>query len=268
MERNGFLHRLDPRSKIVAVILLSLAAFVAVKIEAVLVLLAFITALWIASGLPFHIASGYLRLVRVIGLFLIVTQSLWYPGSSVLVSPVVPRWVPLLGGTGTITAEGVYWGVLSTGRLLALLLALPLLTQTTSAGCLSLGLVRMGVPYTTSFLATAALNMVPSIKDEAESMIQAQLLRGATSLESRGIAGRLRGYVSIAVPLGVNSIRKAHLMGVAMDSRAFGCDVRRTFIRQISMKAIDWAFVLVCAAVTISVAAWSYWGPELLGVAA
>ncbi len=263
---SGFLHRLDPRSKIAAILLLSLTAFAAVKIEAVVALLAFITALWILGRLPFRIALGYFKLIRVVGALLIVSQSLWYPGSKVLVSPVIPEGAPLFGGTGAITAEGVYWGILSTGRLLALLLTLPLLTETTPAGDLSLALVRMGIPYTTAFLATAALNLVPSIRDEAESMIQAQLLRGATSLEKRDIMGRLRGYALIAAPLGVNSMRKAHLMGVAMDSRAFGCDARRTFLRKITMKRIDWAFLAVCVAVTVLVSAWSHWAPDWLGV--
>lgn len=259
VKRERFLHRLDPRAKVVAVALLSLAAFVVVRIEAVAALLLFIAGLWVTGGLPLKLASGPARLARAVGVFLVVTQALWYPGSRVLVSPLLPPWVPLVGGHGRITVEGLYWGFLSTGRLFALLLVLPLLTTTTPPGALALGLVKMGIPYKTSFLATAALNLVPSIRDEAESMIHAQLLRGADPFERRGLLGRLKGYASIAAPLGVNSMRKAYLMGVAMDSRAFGCEAKRTFIRRLEMRGTDWVFILVCAVVTVSVAAWSYW---------
>jgi energy-coupling factor transport system permease protein len=245
----GFLHRLDPRSKIAAVLVVSVSSFMVVRLEGVAILLAFIGGLWALGGLPLEPAYGCLRLVRNIGAFLVVTQSIWYPGSRVLWSPIIPRWLPVVGGSGSVTAEGLYWGVVSTGRLLVLLLAFPLLTATTPAGLLVIALVKMGVPYRTSYLATAALNLVPSIRDEAESIMQVQMLRGAEPVRGRGLAGLVRGYAAIALPLVAGCMRKAALVGIAMDARAFGSKAKRTFVRRIEMKRSDWMFMAACAAV-------------------
>lgn len=256
----GFLHHLDPRVKVAAVVLVSIASFVIVRLEVVFALLVFIAVMWVAGGLPARLAVKYLRVVLGVGLFLIITQALWYPGTTAILHPVIPEWVPVAGGLGTVTAEGLYWGFVSTGRLLTLLLALPLLTSTTKPGVLTLGLVRMGVPYRTAFLATAALNLVPSIRYEAESIIQAQTLRGAAAHRGKGLIDRLRGYSSIALPLGISSMRKAHLMGVAMDARAFGSEAQRTFVREVHMTLLDWGFLSAVFVVTAGAVIWSIVG--------
>ncbi|NPV71989.1 MAG: energy-coupling factor transporter transmembrane protein EcfT [Firmicutes bacterium] len=254
--RRGFLQHLDPRVKIISVTLISVATFAVSRLDAAAMLLAFIILLWVAGRLPTGLARRYARLAGTVGLLLFLMQSLFYPGVTPVVSPLTPSWVPLVGGAGRITAEGVRWGLLSVSRLAILVLSLPLLTATTQAGVLALGLVKLGLPYQTAFLTTMALNQVPSITCEAESIIEAHLLRGSTRFHAGGLVGRLKGYASIAVPLGVSCMRKAHLMGVAMDSRAFGVNEQRTYVTDISMKPLDWVFVALVLAVSLSATLW------------
>lgn len=256
MAQEGFLQRLDPRVKIISVLLVSITAFAISRLDAAAILLAFILVLWAAGNLPAILVMKYARLVGTVGVVLFVMQSVFYPGETPVVSPLIPEWVPIVGGTGRITAEGLRWGILSVSRLAILTLALPLLTYTTRVGILSLGLVRLGLPYQAAFLTAAALNLVPSIRYEAESIVQAHLLRASDRFLRGGLTGRLKAYASIAVPLGVSCMRKAHLMGVAMDSRAFGVSRERTYVADISMKPLDWTFMALVSAVSVFAALW------------
>jgi energy-coupling factor transport system permease protein len=90
------------------------------------------------------------------------------------------------------------------------------------------------VNYRAAHIITAALNLIPSFEEEAGIIMDARRLRGMKSV-------RLREYPAIAFPLVVKAMRKAQMIGLAMDARAFGAYHTRTWLREIKMSRSDYA---------------------------
>ncbi|GAJ05629.1 unnamed protein product, partial [marine sediment metagenome] len=79
----------------------------------------------------------------------------------------------LIGGKGNITEEGILFGFFITTRLLTMILILPLVSMTTPIDRLTLGLVRLGLPYQLAYITTTALNQVAVLKAEAGVIMDA-----------------------------------------------------------------------------------------------
>jgi energy-coupling factor transport system permease protein len=114
---------------------------------------------------------------------------------------------------------------------------MPALTMTTDSQGFALGITRLGFNYKAAFIITSTLNLVPAFEDDARQIIDARRLRGMESV-------KLRDYPAIVLPLMIKAMRQAQMMGLAMDTRAFGIYPKRTWIREIHFTAIDfWAFL-------------------------
>jgi energy-coupling factor transport system permease protein len=71
----------------------------------------------------------------------------------------------------------------------------------------------------------------------------AQRLRACQLFEKAGFLTKLRAYPSLVTPLVIGAMRRAQLIAVAMDARAFGAGKNRTYIQDIHMQTRDWGFV-------------------------
>ncbi|HEY3313962.1 MAG TPA: energy-coupling factor transporter transmembrane component T [Bacillota bacterium] len=233
-------HRLDPRVKILILLLLTVVIFIVENFFVIAIIFATILALWTSARLPLKAVASYFKFLLSLFVFLTILQALFYPGTRVLVHPIIPDVVPLLGGSGTITVEGLLFGLLICFRLLVLVCLLPLITMTTPIHMFALGLVRMGMTYRIAYTATTAINMIPTLQTETGVIIDAQRLRGFTVFEKGTIVQKMRAYPALVVPLVIGAMRRAQLMGVAMDARAFGALDKRSYVEDIAMRPMDW----------------------------
>jgi energy-coupling factor transport system permease protein len=246
-------HRLDPRAKI-GFLLLTTLLVVVVRSPWVAggVLLTLLT-LWLVARLPISVIAGLGQAMVGIILFLFAAQALLYPGETALLQPIIPYAVPWIGGKGRITLEGLSFALLLSLRLLAMVTLMPLVSMTTPVHTLTLGLVRLGLPYRWAYTMTTALNLIPILQMEAASIADAQRLRAFRVFEHGRFWDKLKAYPALVTPLIIGAMRRAQLIAVAMDSRAFGAGAMRTYIQDIQMHARDWAF-LVGATVYIGAA--------------
>jgi len=129
--------------------------------------------------------------------------------------------------------QGLSAGLMIGCRIIALVAIMPMLTMTTDAQFLALGMTRLGLHYRTAFIITAALNLIPSFEEEARLIMDARRLRGIRSV-------RLREYPAIALPLVIKAMRQAQMTALAMDSRAFGAYRTRTWLLEIKLSAVDY----------------------------
>jgi energy-coupling factor transport system permease protein len=199
--------------------------------------------LWCLAGLSLSVLRDLATPMIGLAAFLLVVQALLYPGERVLVQPIVPRSIPLLGGKGSITLEGILFAVLLSLRLLAMVILLPLVTMTTPLHVFTLGLVRLGLPYRLAYTMTTALNLIPILQSEATTVADAQKLRAFQVFEKGSFLDKLKAYPSLVTPLIIGAMRRAQLIAVAMDSRAFGASPHRTYIQEIRMRHCDWIFL-------------------------
>ncbi len=240
---NSLLHRLDPRIKTIVLILFTVLIFILNSFSSIGLLFLSILFLWKLSGIGFEIIFSYIRIMLLLFLLLLIMQAIFYPGETVLLEPLIPGWFPLLGGKGNITLEGIFFGFLLSLRVLTLMCTLPLLLVTTTIEELSLAMVKMGLSYKIAFTATTALNQLPILRSDILAIMNAQKLRGFTVFDTGRLFQKLKALPALVVPLVMGAMRRATLMGVAMDSRAFGSDRKRTYIMTIKTRAGDWLFL-------------------------
>ncbi len=235
-----FFHNLDPRAKTIFLLIVSTSIFMVNNMLVAAVILLVMIVLWNIAKLPNSILLGILKVLLPIIAFLFVVQAIFYPG----VTPVIKPLIPIGKGIGQVTKEGLLFSVLLALRLMGMVIMLPLVTFTTPVQKFALGFVKMGLPYRLAYTITTALNLVPILQSETNVIVDAQRLRAMQTFEKGKIADKLKAYPALVTPLVIGSMRRAQLMAVAMDSRAFGASKKRTYLVDLMMHWTDWVFLI------------------------
>ncbi len=247
-------HRLDPRAKIIFMLLVSTAIFTVQEISVALIVLVIMILFWIIARLPVRVLWGFMKVLLPIIGFLFIVQAIFYPGITPLIKPLIP----IGKGYGQITLDGILFAVLLALRLMAMIIMLPLVSFTTPVQNFALGMVKMGLPYKLAYTMTTALNLVPILQVETGVIVDAQRLRAMQSFEKGKLGDKLKAYPALVTPLVIGSMRRAQLMAVAMDSRAFGASKSRTYLEDIRLHPWDWAFIVLTVAFTVGTVLGSY----------
>jgi energy-coupling factor transport system permease protein len=242
-------HKLDPRSKILATGCLVIALMAAQSGLAVSVLLLLFVVVAITARLPARLLVGNLKPLLPLILLTFGLNAILTPGRTILELP---------GGIGHLTDAGIYRGLFLTGRFAGLVLVVSLLTLTTSPLDLADGLEwllapfrRIGVPtHELAMTTTIALRFIPILVDEANRLRNAQLARGADF--GGGPVRRIRSLFPLLLPLFVSAFGRADRLAVAMEARCYRGEEGRTRYRVL---AWQWGDGLVIGAGVSLVAA-------------
>ena len=212
------IHRLDPRTKLLGVILYIVALFLAMSWISYGVVLAFlILAVSVSKIPPKSIVSGMKPLV-VILIFTGVLNLFYSDGGVVLVK----IWKL------TITSEGLTRAIFMTSRILMLISGTFLLTYTTSPIALTDGLEsllgplkKLHVPvHELSMMMCIALRFIPTLIEETDKIMNAQKARGA-DFENGSIIDRAKALIPVLVPLFISAFRRADELATAMECRCY-----------------------------------------------
>lgn len=236
---DSLFHRLDPRTKLFLLLSVSIAIFSVTNLFLVAFMLLGVLLTWVFSGLPIKNLTGMFKVLIPFFVFLTLVQALWYPGKIILVQPLFPEVIPLIGGYGQITLDGILHGIMIAIRMAVLMSLIPILTSTSEVEDIVLGLVKIGLPYKYAYMATTAMNMVPTFIDETNVIKNAQLLRACTAFEEGGFKEKMTAYPALIIPLVIGAMRRAQSLGVAMDARSFGVKKTRTYISDLHWETKD-----------------------------
>jgi energy-coupling factor transport system permease protein len=125
--------------------------------------------------------------------------------------------------------EGFTFGLAITFRVLVILLTAVIFSTTTEPRIFALSLIQnLRVPYKYGYGLYVGLRFIPIVTDEFQTLQAAHLIRGVGY--DPGVRGRIREYMSYAVPLLATMIRKAVRTAIAMDSKGFGARRARTYV--------------------------------------
>ncbi|MCL2243932.1 MAG: energy-coupling factor transporter transmembrane protein EcfT [Treponema sp.] len=246
-------YKIDPRVKIFIVLLFTVLIFIIDRLMVTVFLMSSFLILRLAAKIPFR-RTGYIKMFSMLAVFIIVVQILFYPGEKYILRPLFPSSFPLLGGMGALKLEGLFSGLTICFRLTALMLLLPMFTVSTTPEKISAALVSFGLNYRVAFIITSAFNMIPLFEEEGRIIMDAQKLRGMSAFESRFFLTRLKAYPALVVPLVLCAMRKAQLVSVVMDSRAFGVYKTRTWLpaggerseNGLKLKRMDYLTIVFC----------------------
>lgn len=237
------IHRLDPRVKILAVVVLGVLTFQASAGAAALISL-FLAVLAALSRLRPRLLLASLRPLLAFGVLLFLIHLFFTDGQAS---------AALSAGPLKVTREGFRQGAFVAWQFFALVFLGALLTMTTGPSDLVAALEKILSPLKVlrvptqdlAVMVSLALRFLPTLLEELDKLKTARLARGA-DFEAGGPVERLKAAASLAVPLLLGSIRRAEDLAEAMEARGYARGPR-TGLRTFRLTGRDYAAVLLMA---------------------
>ena len=247
---NSVIHRLDPRTKLIVLVVYMVTLFVASGWVSYGVLLLFLLTVIKISAIPGKsIVRGMKPLVMIL-VFTGVLNLFFNKDGRVLVD----FW-----GI-TITTGGAERAAVMLVRILMLVTATFLLTYTTSPISLTDGLESLMNPlkvikvpvHELSMMMCIALRFIPTLIEETDKIMSAQKARGA-DFESGKLMERAKSLIPILVPLFISAFRRADELATAMECRCYQGGEGRTKMKQLHYQRNDFAAFGAAALLTAAV---------------
>ena len=254
------LHRLDPRSKVLAAVIYIVAAFLCKNTVSFALLLLSGLVLMLISRIPMKVVLRSVRALVFIMLFTALLNIFWVADTSEGAVPLVEFWV------FTIYPKGIYHAAFILIRILVMVIGTSLfLTYTTTPIALTDAiesllrpLAKLHVPvHAFAMMMTIALRFIPTIMEETEKIMAAQKARGADFTQG-SLPQRAKALVPIIVPLFASVFRRADELATAMECRCYHGGEGRTKLRILKYHVRDVItliimFLFVAAIIAINI---------------
>jgi len=151
-------------------------------------------------------------------------------------------------------------------RLVFLILMSSLLTFTTSPIALTDAIERLLSPlkrvkvpvHELAMMMTIALRFVPTLLEETDRIMKAQMARGA-DFSSGNLLKRGRNMVPLLVPLFISAFRRADDLATAMEARCYRGGEHRTRMKELKLGVRD-VFAVACIGAMVGILGWLRWG--------
>jgi len=229
----SFLHQLDPRTKILAVLLYMISLFLVNNFWGLGAMVLLSIAVVLLSHIPLRFFFRGIKAIVFIVLLTVALQMFMTPGE------VLWKWSFL-----TITREGIRQAIFMGTRLVMLVSVTSILTLTTTPISLTDGIEnllkpfqRFGMPaHELAMMMTIALRFIPTLVEETEKIMKAQAARGA-DFENGSLLDRAKAMIPLLVPLFLNAFKRADELAMAMEARCYHGGENRT-----RLKALRYGF--------------------------
>ena len=255
----SFVHRLDPRVKIILTLVYIIMLFVVQGIAGFVLSIGLLLAVYLIARIPLRMIFKGLKPVLPLILFTSVLNIFFISGH------VLWQWWIF-----TISWEGIRMALFMSIRILALIAGSSLLTYTTSPIALTDAIERLLGPlrhlhfpvHELAMMMTIALRFIPTLLEETNKIMSAQKARGA-DMESGGLIQRAKALIPILVPLFISAIRRAEELALAMECRCYHGGEGRTRMRQLHLGGRDWVASGVMAACLAAVIVMNLFLPRI-----
>ncbi|KDR94272.1 energy-coupling factor transport system permease protein [Peptoclostridium litorale DSM 5388] len=233
---DSIIHRLDPRVKIAGTFAFMASLFIIDSFVPYALIILFLGGVIGMSKIPAgYVIKGLKPLIPILVLTLVINMFLT-PGELI--------WSM---GPLKLTSEGLRQGVFMVVRLIFLIIGTSILTLATSPIQLTDGIEmllnpfkKIGVPaHELAMMMTIALRFIPTLLDETDKIMKAQMARGA-DFESKNLMRRAKNLVPLLVPLFISAFRRADELAMAMEARCYRGGENRTRMKQIRMEKRDY----------------------------
>ena len=247
---NSVVHRLDPRAKLIVLVVYIVALFMAVNWVSYALMVLFLLVCIRISTIP---AKSFIRGMKPLIMILVFTGvlNLFFTTEGKV---LVDFWII------TITSGGLQRAVFMVVRILLLICGTFLLTYTTSPISLTDGLEsllgplkKIKVPvHELSMMMCIALRFIPTLIEETDKIMSAQKARGA-DFESGTLMEKAKALIPILVPLFISAFRRADELATAMECRCYQGGEGRTKMKLLRYTLWDFEAFGVAAVVLAAV---------------
>ncbi|HEX2955050.1 MAG TPA: energy-coupling factor transporter transmembrane component T, partial [Bacillota bacterium] len=224
IDKDTFMHKLDPRTKLLVI----LGSFVVALLFDSLPILLALAAVILLYGYFGRVLSNLNRIKGVLLMIVFFSVVLWS--------------ITIKGATriiGPLTVEGMIHGLMIGLKFDIMITSGMIFLSSTKIEEISLGLVRMKLPYRGAFAFSTAIRLVPMIVGISYTITQAQKSRGL-DLDSGSFFQKIRKYVPLLIPTLLSVIRGTNVFAMALESKGFGYDEVRTNYLEIGFKFTDY----------------------------
>lgn len=247
------LHKMDPRTKIILLVLHIVVIFLANNAISYALVTLFTLGIVLLSRVPLVTYIKGLKPIVFVIVFTAVLNVFLTPGEKIV----------LFERAWPITYEGLFLAGKMALRLVLLIITSSALTYTTSPITLTDGIekllspfAKLGLPtYELAMMMSIAIRFIPTLIEETDKIMKAQKARGA-DFESGSIIHRVKALAPMLIPLFISAFRRADELAVAMESRCYQGGDKRTRLNEIHFSGIDFAavitFLLFASAVIVA----------------
>lgn len=225
-----FIHKLDPRTKILLTMIFIVCLFIVDKFIGYAFIVTFLLLTIYVSKLPPRYLYKGLKPVFFLIIFTAVLNVFMIKGNdNTLIYEI---------GFIKIYEEGLKTAAFMALRLIFLIMGTSILTLTTSPIELTDGIEKLLKPigretaHELAMMMTIALRFIPTLMDETDKIMMAQKARGA-DFESGGLVKKAKSLVPLLVPLFISSFRRADELAMAMEARAYRGGNGRTRMKKL-----------------------------------
>lgn len=243
VDTGSILHRTDPRVKIILYLIYLIAIFMVSSPAALIAMFVIVALQLLVARMPVKVTWNTLKPMIPLVLFITILNLF-----TLKQGEIIWQWKSL-----SITDFGVQKAVLMGLRLIFLVLSTSVfLTLTTTPLKISdaleslfgpLKLIKVPV-HEMAMMMSIALRFIPTLIDETDKIMKAQVSRGA-DYDTGSFLNRIKGYITILIPLFVSSFKRAEDLAIAMDARCYRGGIGRTKLNPLKLTKTDVAVGLL-----------------------
>ena len=237
MPMDSVVHKMDPRSKIIIMLLLMISIFIPSGITGYICIGIFICFVLFLSKLSIKYAFRSMKPMLFMMIFLLVIN--------VLVIKTGIPWIQW--GWFSIYSDAIYQTLYIVVRLLYMIIITTMLTATTKPLDLTLGIEKLLKPlekikfpaHIIAMMISIALRFIPTLIEETQRIMNAQASRGV-DLDNGSLKEKLMAILSLIVPLFISAFDRADQLANAMEARGYNPNAQRTRYKVLKMSSLDY----------------------------
>lgn len=240
---DSIVHKMDPRAKIMCVLLLLIAVFIPAGVWGYVALGILILLTLALSKIHISYIFKAMKPMMFMLVFLLIINVLVIKTGNKLVS----------FGWFEIYDDAIFQTLYIVVRLALMISITTLLTATTKPLDLTLGIEdlltpfkKIGVPaHIIAMMISIALRFIPTLIEETQRIMKAQASRGVDFEEGKFME-KIRSILSLIIPLFISAFQRAEDLAYAMEARGYSPDSPRTRYKQLKMTTVDIMAMILC----------------------
>lgn len=239
---NSFVHKMDPRFKLVIMFAFIIILFVINSIAGYIAAGIFVLLSIAMSKVPIKLLAKNLKPLWFVFIFMFALNLFFTRTGNVILSVWIIK----------ITDDGIMKAIVMLVRLIMLIFFTGLLTLTTSPISLTVGIESLFGPlkkikfpvHEMAMMMTIALRFIPTLIEETDKIMKAQMARGA-SFDTGNIMQKVKSMIPLFIPLFVSAFRRADELALAMTARCYRGGEGRTRMTPLKITTNDYIASLV-----------------------
>ncbi|MEA4811334.1 MAG: energy-coupling factor transporter transmembrane component T [Anaerolineaceae bacterium] len=235
-EKNTWVHRLDPRVKLLFIILFATVPLLFTDFWYLLACAVILAPIWFSAKIEPAPIKGLLIAIAIFSLTIVVFAMFYNydrPDQKVL----------LALGPLKATDMGLMSGLMLGFRAAIPSIAALILISTTDPAYLAKAMMKIKIPLSVAFMMMGALKMFPLVFEEMQNIRTAQIIRG---VKYGGFKNNFNAFKLAAFPLMVNALRKSRVTGVAVESKGFGKRSWKDYYQNFKLARNDYLMLAFC----------------------